>query len=191
MAGQIFSIGYGNRSFDNFIELVQNNGIQYLIDVRSRPYSRNPDFTRQRLNALLRRCGIIYIFMGDMLGGRPSSDNEYDFEGRISYAKMAETKHYKMGINRLRKAVDLGYSVVIMCSEGKPEDCHRSKLIGETLRSICLDIIHIDEKGINISQDDVIRRIDPSLLQPDLFDSGTKKLTSRGIYKNPLDTGVK
>lgn len=191
MTGQIFSIGYGNRMFDNFVALIQEHNIQYLIDVRSKPYSRNPDFTRSRLNLLLKSKNITYVFMGDTLGGRPLSDEHYDSHGRISYERMSKTAHYRKGIGRLRKALALDLRIVIMCSEGKPEDCHRSKLIGETLKSLSIDVAHIDERGTLISQNDVIRRIDPELLQPNLFSPDTSKLTSRGIYRNPTDTGIK
>ena len=32
-----------------------------------------------------------------------------------------------------------------MCSEGKPEMCHRSKLIGATLDELGIPVLHIDE----------------------------------------------
>ena len=46
--------------------------------------------------------------------------------------------------------------VVILCSEAKPEECHRSKLIGETLIQNGIDIAHIDEKGEIKTQSKVI-----------------------------------
>jgi uncharacterized protein (DUF488 family) len=35
----LYTIGYGARTIEEFLEVLQANGIQYLIDVRSAPYS--------------------------------------------------------------------------------------------------------------------------------------------------------
>ena len=40
-----------------------------------------------------------------------------------------------------------------MCSEGKPEQCHRSKLIGASLDEEEIPVIHIDENDEQQTQD--------------------------------------
>ena len=40
-----------------------------------------------------------------------------------------------------------------MCSEGRPEQCHRSKLIGEALAAAGIPVCHIDEDGGLLTQD--------------------------------------
>ena len=43
----IYTIGHGSRSLEEFVSLLQNYQIQYLIDVRSQPYSRYvPHFSK-------------------------------------------------------------------------------------------------------------------------------------------------
>ena len=46
-----------------------------------------------------------------------------------------------------------------MCSESKPEECHRSKLIGAALAREKFTVAHIDEKGIVKSQEEVMKLI--------------------------------
>ena len=46
-----------------------------------------------------------------------------------------------------------------MCSEGKPEECHRCKLIGATLITQDIPVIHIDENGEQVPQEKVIERL--------------------------------
>ncbi len=47
---QCFTIGYGNYPIDRFVGILQNVGIDTIIDVRSFPYSRfNPHFNRENL----------------------------------------------------------------------------------------------------------------------------------------------
>ena len=74
----IFTIGYGAREIDAFIAALQQQHIEFLIDVRSRPYSRyKPDFSRDALEGHLRRAGIRYVFLGDSLGGRPADESRH------------------------------------------------------------------------------------------------------------------
>ena len=46
-----------------------------------------------------------------------------------------------------------------MCSEGKPEACHRCKLIGVTLTTQDIPVIHIDENGEQVTQEKVVERL--------------------------------
>lgn len=177
----IYTIGYGAREIDAFITTLKVNNIDYLIDVRSRPYSRyKPDFTKEALTAYLERAGIRYVFMGDTLGGQPEDGSCYT-DGKVDYDKLAATTFYQEGIGRLHDAFRQQRSVALMCSEGKPEQCHRSKLIGRTLAAEQIPIMHIDENDRLITQEDVMRRIDGG--QPSLFGDDFHKLTSRKRYE--------
>lgn len=50
----LYSIGHGNQSIDKFIQLLEDNGIMTLVDVRTSPYSRyNPQFNKDNLEHLL------------------------------------------------------------------------------------------------------------------------------------------
>ncbi len=74
----IYTIGYGSRSIEQFIEVLQQHEIAYLIDVRSAPYSRyKPEFSKEALEAKLQQHRIRYVFMGDTLGGHPDDETCY------------------------------------------------------------------------------------------------------------------
>lgn len=155
----VYTIGYGARQIDTFIAALQRYSITYLIDVRSKPYSRyKPDFSKERLEEHLRQAGIRYVYMGDTLGGRPTDAGCYDAEGKVNYARLAERDFYLAGIERLAKAQSQGLPVSLMCSEGKPENCHRSKLIGKSLKKREIPVAHIDENDELIGQDEVLLR---------------------------------
>jgi hypothetical protein len=68
-----------------------------------------------------------------------------------------------------------------MCSEGKPENCHRSKLIGRTLRLEGLEVLHIDEVDEIITQKQVLLRLTDG--QPSLFGDDFFTYTSRKRYR--------
>lgn len=176
----IYSIGYGARDIDRFIDILKKFQIDFLIDIRSRPYSRyKPEFSKQALQRHLQQNGIRYVFMGDTLGGQPEDRTCYDEDGTVKYDEIRKKEFYKQGIGRLRQAYQNQLSVVLMCSEGKPEMCHRSKLIGETLVEEQIEVAHIDENNQLISQQDVALRLNKG--QPSLFDD-FYSYTSRKKY---------
>lgn len=165
----IHTIGYGARSIDAFVAVLQTLGIEYLIDVRSRPYSRHkPEFSKAALQSRLRSHGIRYVFMGDSLGGLPD-DPAARTNGEVDCDRLSRLPTYRAGIDRLRKAWEQQLPVAIMCSEGKPEMCHRSQLIGTTLVAEGIGVAHVDENDRLITQTDVeLRR---SGGQPGLFNA--------------------
>jgi len=174
----LYTIGYGARTLDAFIELLHAHEIAYLIDVRSAPYSRfKPEFSKGALENALREHGIGYVFMGDAIGGQPDDPDCYA-DGRVDYERVSQQAAYRAGIARLQRALDRGLRVVVMCSEGKPELCHRSKLIGETLTELGVPLLHIDENDELQSQAAVIERLTGGQLS--LF--GGHDFTSRKRY---------
>jgi len=68
-----------------------------------------------------------------------------------------------------------------MCSEGKPENCHRSKLIGQTLVGEGIEVLHIDENDVVISQKQVLLRLTDG--QPSLFGDDFLTFTSVKRYR--------
>jgi uncharacterized protein (DUF488 family) len=176
----VYTIGYGARSIEDFIRVLQANGITYLIDVRSRPYSRyKPEFSKEALDSRLQSHEIRYVFMGDTLGGQPDDPDCYT-DGKVDYEKCRSKPFFLEGIGRLRRAWEQKLPVAIMCSEGKPENCHRSKLLAPVLVEQGIAVIHIDETDQLISQEDVMLRITRG--QPSLFGDDFHKLTSRKRY---------
>lgn len=176
----VYTIGYGARSIEDFIRVLQANGITYLIDVRSRPYSRyKPEFSKEALDSQLQSHQIRYVFMGDTLGGQPDDPDCYT-DGKVDYEKCRSKPFFREGIGRLRRAWEQKLPVAIMCSEGKPENCHRSKLIAPALVEQAIPVSHIDEKDQRISQEDVMLRLTKG--QPSLFGDDFHKLTSRKRY---------
>jgi len=65
---QVWTIGYGNRSLDKFLELLREHEIQVLVDVRSFPTSKIEHYKREALERWLQKYGIEYVWMGEELG---------------------------------------------------------------------------------------------------------------------------
>ncbi|MCB8965504.1 MAG: DNA helicase RecQ [Ardenticatenaceae bacterium] len=155
----IYTIGYGTREINEFIALLQAHNIAYLIDVRSQPYSRHkPDFSQKALAQHVQAAGLRYVFMGDMLGGKPDDADCY-VDGQVDYARLAQKPFYAQGIGRLQEAHRQQQRVALLCAEGKPEMCHRTHLIGNSLTAVHIPVLHIDEKGELVTQAAVLQRL--------------------------------
>ena len=155
----IYTIGYGSRSIAEFVEVLQRYEIAYLIDVRSVPHSGyKPEFSKKPLANELEQHGIRYVYMGDLLGGKPDDESCY-VNGIVDYEKVKETEFYQRGIERLRTAFSQQHRVALMCAEEKPEHCHRTKLVSTTLTTQDLPVVHIDENSEHKTQEAIIERI--------------------------------
>jgi len=90
--------------------------------------------------------GINYRFLGNRIGGKPSSD-EYYIDGKVIYPLIKTSENYKKGIIELIK-ISREYKTVIMCAEKDPMKCHRYLLITPSLVEKGLEVKHIMNGGI-------------------------------------------
>lgn len=156
----LYTIGHGNRAAEVFLQLLQQQGITYLVDVRSVPYSRfNPQYNQPALKALLKSNNIHYVFMGNELGGRPQDPACYDPAGQIDYHLVMEKDFFRKGIERLKTASEKNLSLAFMCSESNPAHCHRTRLIGVVLDAEGIPLKHIDKTGEIKNQAEVMEEI--------------------------------
>ena len=72
----IYTIGHSNREIDDFIELLQKNEIEVLIDVRKLPAStKYPHFNQDELSSTLSSADILYVYLKE-LGGRRKQNKD-------------------------------------------------------------------------------------------------------------------
>jgi len=156
----IRTIGYGARSVDELVSALTGAGTEYLVDVRSAPYSRfKPECSRESLAGRLEGEGIRYVFMGDTLGGRPDDPGCYDADGRVDYERCRLRPAFQDGLASLEAGWEGGHRIVLMCSEGKPHECHRTKLVAEELVRRGVPVTHIDERGVERTHEAVMESI--------------------------------
>lgn len=132
----VLTIGHSNRTFDDFLQLLQAHGVTLVADVRKLPGSRkNPQFDQETLSHSLREAGIGYVhFPG--LGGlrRPAPDSPNTGWRNASFLAFADymlTDAFEKGLEELLQQAR-GQRAVLMCAEAVPWRCHRS-LIADAL----------------------------------------------------------
>src|SRR6185503_9446900 len=147
----IWTAGHGNRAAAEFIALLEEAGIQRLVDVRAYPASRrHPHFGRAPLEESLAKAGIAYGWEGKALGGRrrPSAGSPNVALRNASfraYADHMSSEEFRTAAARL---IDMAGSerAAVMCAERLPWQCHRF-LISDYLVAQGLRVVHLVGPG--------------------------------------------
>ncbi|MDQ4074514.1 MAG: DUF488 domain-containing protein [Thermoproteota archaeon] len=168
----IFTIGHSNRSWTEFLSIIQHYNISVLVDIRRFPGSRLwPQFNKGYMEKELGNHKIKYFHI-EKLGGRRKvkrSDSNFPFKNEEnaynnhawtnssfrSYADYMSTPEFMDGIDELLSlnVQEKKYNhcnMAIMCAEALPWRCHR-RLISDYLVAIMdvevYDIIDISHKS--------------------------------------------
>ncbi|MDB5523223.1 MAG: hypothetical protein JWM58_986 [Rhizobium sp.] len=150
----IYTIGHSNLGLQSFLALLRKSEIEAVADVRSSPWSRfNPQFNRETLKESLKSAGILYSYLGEELGGRPTAPQFY-CEGVADYRKMCQAPSFEAGLRRLH-AGSANFRIAVMCSEQNPLECHRCLLVGRALHQAGTSVVHLLHDGSSISQPEV------------------------------------
>lgn len=140
---QILTVGHSNHQADTFLRLLQDHGVQALIDVRSVPASRHaPHFNRRPMEQRLCANHIAYLFLGHSLGGRPIQDHVYNGGGRAGYNLIARLPAFKASLDNAVR-ISQESRTVLMCSEREPAQCHRALLVAHQLHLRGVPVAHI------------------------------------------------
>lgn len=81
---EIWTIGHFNHSSENFLQLLMQQQIALLVDVRRFPGSRAfPQFNQELLRKSLTQAGVRYLWLESLGGRRPKTtqDGESPNEG--------------------------------------------------------------------------------------------------------------
>jgi uncharacterized protein (DUF488 family) len=128
----IFTIGHSTRTTPEFVALLRQVDVDFLVDVRSIPRSRAmPQFNIDTLPDSLAVHGIDYRHLR-ALGGRrhhpkgapPSTNTFWRVVAFRNYADYAATDAFRAGLDELLALADV-HRCAIMCAEAVWWRCHR------------------------------------------------------------------
>lgn len=150
MVKTIWTVGHSTLEWPAFVDLLQSNGIEALVDVRSFPGSRRyPHFGREAMEAALKRAGVKYVWMPELGGRRKPKPDSHNTAWRNDafrgYADYMETDAFKKGLEKLEELAR-EKPTAYMCSEAVWWRCHRG-LISDTLKIRGWNVLHIAAGG--------------------------------------------
>lgn len=140
----IYTAGYEGKTIDEFLNLLMEQGISRLIDVRSNPISRRYGFHKSTLSRLCGFMGIDYKHIPEL--GILSSER-HDLTAKSQYTDLFDK--YRIGLDSqessLLHIIDLLKSEpsVLVCMEANPLFCHRNVLAQHLKPLINMPIKHL------------------------------------------------
>lgn len=156
---RVYSIGYGTRTQEGFINTLKMSGIDTVVDVRSIPRSKYvPHFNEDIIYDALEGEGIDYLSAGEKLGGRVADFSLYE-NGRVSWDKMSQDDTFQEAISSIEELCADGHIVAVVCSEGDPLSCHRFGLVSRALDSDGMSVRHILSNGEVVSHEEMEARL--------------------------------
>ncbi len=141
----LFTIGYEKARLVDVIAALKQARVETLIDVRDRPQSRRPGFSKNQLAAGLEEAGIRYVGL-KALGTPP--------EGREANRKRQWEKFWRIVDDKLATAeaehalaeaaaIASKTPTCLLCYEADPHICHRSRVADILAARQGFDIRHI------------------------------------------------
>lgn len=144
-----FTIGHSTRTIAEFVDLLRESRVDFVVDVRTMPRSRtNPQFNGKCLPETLAPWQIGYQHIATLGGLRgrtrnsePSPNGFWRVRSFRNYADYALTAPFADGLAQLR-ALGNKHCCAIMCAEAVWWRCHR-RIITDYLISQGESVMHI------------------------------------------------
>lgn len=130
MTQTLFTIGYEKARLADVVAMLAEVGVETLIDVRDRPISRRPGFSKRQLAAALEEAGIRYVGLkalgtppeGREAGRRRDWDRFWHIVGeRLSNAEA------ELAFDEAARTAGAGASC-LLCYEADWRYCHRLRV---------------------------------------------------------------
>ena len=160
MNDTIYSIGYSGFLIDDFVKILTSKKISLVVDVRSTPYSQYfSDYNKDILESRLKKEKIHYRNYVDEFGARQEERKYYSKAGYLDFELFTQSTPFLSGVDKLKKSMEQGYSVALMCAEKDPIACHRTILVSRAFFTAGYRVVHLLPNNINMTQEDVEKRL--------------------------------
>jgi uncharacterized protein (DUF488 family) len=146
----LYTIGYEKARQAGLIAALKAAGVETLIDVRDRPLSRRPGFSKNQLAAALEEAGIRYV--GIRALGTPPEGREANHKRQwekfwsIVDAKLA-TAEAELALHQAG-AIAAESPSCLLCYCGDPYTCHRSRVADMLTARHGFEVRHLGVDGV-------------------------------------------
>lgn len=121
----LYTFGYAGADSEKFVEFINEKGWM-VVDTRYRPYSRQPQWNRTKLQEVIKKYGHIQTL------------------GNVNYKNGGEIKllNEELGMAVLQKAL-LDDTVVLLCGCKDVTTCHRGYIAERAREKFGCEVIHL------------------------------------------------
>jgi uncharacterized protein (DUF488 family) len=136
----IYTIGFTKKSAEEFFESLRRSGAKHLLDIRLHNTSQLAGFTkRDDLRYFLKQIVNMEYHEVPLLAPEDSPINEYRKAG--DWAKFEQSYFELIRQRRVERQIEsewLENGAVLLCSEAKPDHCHRRLAAEYLTRSMAI-----------------------------------------------------
>jgi uncharacterized protein (DUF488 family) len=146
----VWTVGHSTRPIEVFLDLLAENRIELIADIRSFPGSRRyPQYNQDALRHAVLESGSEYRWLA-ALGGRrrpraDSSNTAWRNASFRGYADHMQTPLFGAALEELMALVS-EQRTALMCSEAVWWRCHRA-LVADALKARGIGVLHIMGPG--------------------------------------------
>jgi uncharacterized protein (DUF488 family) len=135
----IFTVGYEGRTVAQLVLRLREAGIERVLDVRARPSSPRPGFSKGSLAKAFAAEGIPYVHLGE--AGNPFlALASNDLEGALASYRAHLAAHPEI-VAQVQMSAS-GARTALLCAEASPRRCHRG-VLAEALVAAGEKVVHL------------------------------------------------
>jgi len=141
----LFTIGYEGRDIDSFLNVLIQNQIDLLIDVRKNPFSMNFSFVKSKLENYLGKVDIQYTHIPKLgIDGelRKNLVTRRDYQMLFKRYEATTLKEHSKEVKRI---IGLGedHRAALLCFEADVNLCHRGIIARDIEKQQKKEVIHL------------------------------------------------
>jgi uncharacterized protein (DUF488 family) len=156
----IYTIGHSNYPVEKLMDMLKTYNIDTVVDIRGTPYSKyNVQYNKETIAETLKKEGFIYIYMAEELAAQRQDKKSYNNEGYSDFEKVIMEEEFLRGIERLKTGCQKGYNIALLGAMQDPIRCHRSILVGRSLRKNGFNVKHILDDYTLASQEKIEEKL--------------------------------
>lgn len=144
----LLTIGYEGRSLEAYLNLLIQNSVTVLCDVRRNPLSRKYGFSKSTLSKACEGVGIRYEHLPELgidSDERRDLTTQADYDALFAGYERHDLPKQGAALAKIRAWVEAGGRVALTCYEALPCQCHRhcvAKAL-EQMKGAKLEVRHL------------------------------------------------
>jgi uncharacterized protein (DUF488 family) len=140
------TIGYEGSTVQRIVEVLNEAGIELLVDVRAVASSRRPGFSKTKLAAHLEDAGIGYLHLRGL--GTPAEGRAAARAGRHEEMRRIFGGHLAMPeaqaeLEQVAELIGNGRRACLLCFEADHRHCHRTMVAAAVSSLVPVEITHL------------------------------------------------
>lgn len=134
----LFTIGYEGLSFEKYLNILIENDVHVLCDVRKNAYSQKFGFNKVQLERACSVIGIKYVHIPELgieSDKRQTLHSQLDYDRLFDYYEQNILSTKDSELDLIKSIISSDKRVALTCFEHDPQQCHRTRIANRLIHS--------------------------------------------------------